>query len=182
MSRTFQKLCPMSSTHWWYNSSWTSRRVIGSSVFCVQEEENSSSYALVWLVSTWLAHDMPEATLNFFTIWTLELPLLLWNFSTWRFHQSYSMILYGCHRVGPTQVENEELLFRNAIECGTVELILWNLMAKYQRQSRMELTLHPSYNSLGWCSPPSWLRSNSSLFMPFGLALFLVVWQGSICN
>ena len=45
-------------------------------------------------------------------------------------------------------MENEELWFREAIEFGMVELILWNLMAKHQRGLRMGLTLHPTYSFL----------------------------------
>ena len=59
------------------------------------------------------------------------------------------MIFYGFHRVVPAQVENEELWFKDAIKRETVELILWNLMAKQQRRLRVGLTMHPTYSSLG---------------------------------
>ena len=52
MPRAFQKLCPMSSTHWGYSSSWTGRRARGSSMFCMWREEMSGYYALVWPLST----------------------------------------------------------------------------------------------------------------------------------
>ena len=45
------------------------------------------------------------------------------------------------------QMENAELWLKDAIKHEMVELIIWNLMAKHQRQLRMELTLHPVYSS-----------------------------------
>ena len=41
-------------------------------------------------------------------------------------------------------MENEELLFRNAIECGTVEFD-----GQTSKAIKDGLTLHPSYSSLG---------------------------------
>ena len=78
------------------------------------------------------------------------------------------MSLCGFHGVIHVQVEDEELWLNDAIEHETVELIIWNLMAKHQRRLRMGLTLHPAYNSLGQFHLPSRLRSGSSLSMPFG--------------
>ena len=57
------------------------------------------------------------------------------------------------HHLVPLQMENEELWLRDAIKHETVELILWNLMAKHLRRLRMGLTLHPTYSSLEWHSP-----------------------------
>ena len=58
------------------------------------------------------------------------------------------MILCGFHHLGHVQMENEKLWLRDAIKHEMVELSLWNLMAKHQRQLRMGFTLHPAYNSL----------------------------------
>jgi hypothetical protein len=66
LPRAFQKLSPMSSTHWGYSSSWTGRRARGSSMFlCVKKKW---LLCLMWSVSTWLAHGMLEATLEISTI------------------------------------------------------------------------------------------------------------------
>ena len=50
----------------------------------------SGYYAFVLFVSTWLAYAMPgampKATLDFSTIWTMELSSLLRIFGTWCFH------------------------------------------------------------------------------------------------
>ena len=125
----------------------------GFSVFCVWGEERNGYYAFVWSVSTWLAHDMFEAILDFSTSWTVELSSLPRIFSIWCFHQSYSMIMCGFHHVMHAQMKNNKLWLRDAIEHEMVELILWNLMAKHQRRLRMGLTLHPTYSSLKWRSP-----------------------------
>jgi hypothetical protein len=67
-------------------------------------------------VSTWLAHGMLEATLNFSTIWTVELSSLSRIFGTWCFYQSYLMIKCGFHHLVHVQMEDEELWLRDAID------------------------------------------------------------------
>ena len=131
VSQAFQKPCLMSSIHWGYSSSWTSRHARGFSMFCVWGEEKSSYYVFMWSISTWLVYDMFEATLNFSTILTVELSSLSRIFGTWCFHQSYLMIMYGFHSVLLARVEYEELWLRDSIEREMVELIIWNLMAKH---------------------------------------------------
>ena len=72
----FQILCPMSCTHWGYSSFWNGRRTWGSFQFCMWKEKMIGYDALVWSMSTWLAHGMPEATFDFFTLWTMKLSSL----------------------------------------------------------------------------------------------------------
>ena len=145
------KTMPHVTTHWGYSSSSTGRRARRSFMFCVWEEKNSSYNALIWSVLTWLAHGMPEATFDFFTISTMELASLSRIFGTLCFHQLYSMILCGFHRVVPAQMETEELWFRDAIGREKLVLILWNVLRKHQRRLRMRS--HPTYSSLEWSSP-----------------------------
>ena len=78
-------------------------------MFYVWEEENIYYYAFVWLVSTWLAHDMFAATVDFSTIWTVKLSSLSRISGTWCFHQSYSMIMCGFHHIIRAHLENDEL-------------------------------------------------------------------------
>jgi hypothetical protein len=52
---------------------------------CVEWKKNGY-YILVWSLSMWLAHGMLEATLDFSTIWTMELSSLSRIFDTWCFH------------------------------------------------------------------------------------------------
>ena len=66
---------------------------------------------------------MLEATLDFSTIWTMDLLSLSRIFGIWCFHQLYSMILCDFHRVVHAQMKNEELWFRDTIEHYTVDLI-----------------------------------------------------------
>ena len=115
MSQAFQKLCPMLSTHWRYSLSWTGHRAKGSFMFCVWIEEMSGYYALMWSVSTRLAHGMLEATLDFFIIRTVEVSSLLRIFGIWCFHQSYWMVMCGFHHLMHAQMGNEELWLRDAI-------------------------------------------------------------------
>ena len=103
------------------------RHACGSSMFCVWGEEMSGYNALVWSVSTRLAHGMHEATVDFFIILTVELSSLSRIFGIWCFHQLYSMILCGFHCVVPAQMKNEELWYKAAIKCEMVEFILWNM-------------------------------------------------------
>ena len=70
MLLAFQKLCPTLSTHWGHSWTCTGRRARISSMFHLWGEEWGSYYALVWLLSTWLAHGMPKATLDFSTQWS----------------------------------------------------------------------------------------------------------------
>ena len=74
---------------------------------------------------------MFEATLDYATIWTVELSSLSRTFGIWCFHQLHSMIMCGFHHVGRVQMENKELWLRDAIKHEMVELILWKLMAKH---------------------------------------------------
>ena len=169
MSRAFQKMCPMSSTHWGYNPSWTGRRARGSSMFCAWREEMSGYYALVWSLLTWLAHGMLEAAFDFSTIWTVELSSLSRIFDAWYFHQLHSTILCGFHHLVCAQMKNEELWIGDAIKHEMVELILWNLMVKHQRRLRMGS--HCTQPTIPWTDVYhiSWLRNNILLSMPFGL-------------
>jgi len=52
------------------------------------------------------------------------------------------MLLCGFHHLVRVQMDNEEWWLRDAIKYETMDLILWNLMAKHQRRLRMGLTLH----------------------------------------
>ena len=61
------------------------------------------------LLCNQLAHGMPKATLDFSTIWRVELSSLSRIFGTWCFYQLYSMIISGFHHVVPAQMENKEL-------------------------------------------------------------------------
>ena len=66
----------------------------GLSCFVCGEKKNNY-HAIVWVVLTWLAHDMLEVTLDFSTIWTVEVSSLSRIFYTWCFHQLYSIIMCG---------------------------------------------------------------------------------------
>jgi hypothetical protein len=99
-----------------FRAKFNNLSTVWSSMFYVWREIRSGYYALVWSVSTWLAHGMLEATLDFPIIWTVELSSLSRIFSAWCFHQSYPMIMCGFHHFVHVQIKNEELWFRVAIK------------------------------------------------------------------
>ena len=115
------KIVPMSSTHWGYSSSWIGHCARRSSMLCMWREEMSGYYALIWSVSTLLAHGILEVIIDFSIIWIMELFSLSSIFGVWCFHQLYSMILYGFHHLMCVQMENEELWPRDAIKHEMVD-------------------------------------------------------------
>ena len=123
---------------------------------------NSSRGPCLWLWKIcWLLNVVTHCVMHAFALVLIDLSCgdsimgimfisnvrCLRHWMSWRGALSFGW--RRCCRVG-----NDELWFKDAIERETVELILWNLMAKHQRQLKMWLTLHPTYSSLGWCSPP----------------------------
>ena len=91
---------------------------------------------------------MREATFDFSTSWTVELSSLWKTFGIWCFHWLYLMTMCGIYHVLLAELEYEELWLRDAIKRKMVDLILWNLMAKHQRQLKIGLTFHLASSSL----------------------------------